>query len=141
MFVELRKFKKTKIRSLLDSRDGWCYVIRWFEEMGERERALFGKRSKEMGEIMDWTRPLTSEEQQQLLAEAREKYRRDRLARDEHVFEQGMEKGKVAGIAEGMEKERQATALSMLKAQADIAFISKITGLSTDEINKLKNGK
>ena len=98
-----------------------------------------------MGEIMDWTRPLTSEEQQQLLAEAREKYRRDRLARDENMFEQGMEKGmekgKVAGIAEGMEKERQATALSMLKAKADIAFISKITGLSTDEINKLKNGK
>ena len=133
VFVELRKFKKTKIRSLLDSRDGWCYVIRWFEEMGEKERALFGKRSKEMGEIMDWTRPLTSEEQQQLLAEAREKYRRDRLARDEHVFEQGMEKG--------MEKGMQAVALSMLKAQADIAFISKITGLSTDEINKLKNGK
>ena len=118
--------------------------------MGERERALFGKRSKEMGEIMDWTRPLTSEEQQQLLAEAREKYRRDRLARDENMFEQGMEKGKVAGIAEGMEKgmekgkvagiaeNMQAVALSMLKAQADIAFISKITGLSTDEIDKLK---
>ena len=118
--------------------------------MGERERALFGKRSKEMGEIMDWTRPLTSEEQQQLLAEAREKYRRDRLARDENMFEQGMEKGKVAsiaegmekgkvaGIAEGMEKGMQAVALSMLKAQADIAFISKITGLSTDEIDKLK---
>ena len=31
VFVELRKFKKKKIRSLLDSRDGWCYVIRWFE--------------------------------------------------------------------------------------------------------------
>ena len=102
---------------------------------------------------MDWTRPLTSEEQQQLLAEAREKYRRDRLARDENMFEQGMEKGmekgKVTGIAEGMEKGKvagiaegmQAVALSMLKAQADIAFISKITGLSEEEINKLKNGK
>ena len=145
VFVELRKFKKKKIRSLLDSRDGWCYVIRWFEGMGERERALFGKRSKEMGEIMDWTRPLTSEEQQQLLAEAREKYRRDRLARDEHVFEQGMEKGKVAGIAEGMEKGMekgmQAVALSMLKKHLDVSLISEMTGLSIGEIKKLKNGK
>ena len=89
-----------------------------------------------MGEIMDWTRPLTSEEQQQLLAEAREKYRRDRLARDENMFEQGMEKG--------MEKERQVMALKalkMLKDQADTAFISKLTGLSIAEIKKLKNGK
>ena len=125
VFVELRKFKKKKIRSLLDSRDGWCYVIRWFEGMGEKERALFGKRSKEMGEIMDWTRPLTSEEQQQLLAEAREKYRRDRLARDENMFEQG----------------RQAVILNMLKEKLDLSVISKVTGLSEEEINKLKNGK
>ena len=94
---------------------------------------------------MDWTRPLTLKEQQQIMAEVREKNRRDRLDRDEYVFEQGkaegMEKGKVAGIAEGMEKERQAMVLSMLKAKADIVFISNITGLSTDEINKLKNGK
>ena len=75
---------------------------------------------------MDWTRPLTSEEQQQLLAEAREKYRRDRLARDEHVFEQGK--------AEGM----QAVALSMLKKKADKVFICEVTGLSIAEINKLK---
>ena len=109
--------------------------------MGEKERALFAKRNKGMEEIMDWTRPLTSEEQQQLLSEAREKYQRDRLARDEHVFEQGMEKGMEKGKAEGKAEGMQAVALSMLKAKADIVFISNITGLSTDEINKLKNGK
>ena len=51
---------------------------------------------------MDWTRPLTLKEQQQIMAEVREKNRRDRLDRDEYVFKQGKAEGKVAGIAEGM---------------------------------------
>ena len=54
----------------------------------------------------------------------------------------GMRKGRLAGKKEGMsagmEKGMQAVALNMLKEKADPAFISKITGLSAEEINKLK---
>ncbi len=56
--------------------------------------------------------------------------------------EEGMRKGRLAGKKEGrqegMEKGMQAVALNMLKEKADPAFISKITGLSEEEINKLK---
>ena len=132
--VELRKFKRGKrdIPKLLDMREAWCYVLKWFEEMGEEERELFAKKNRGMEDIMDWTKPLSLREQEYILAEAREKNRRDRAARELYVFQEGMEKG--------MEKEREAVALNMLKEQADIAFICKVTGLSVDEIKKMKNG-
>ena len=46
-----------------------------------------------------------------------------------------MKKGRQEGHAEGM----QQVVLNMLKKQADMAFISEVTGLSVEEINRLKN--
>ncbi len=53
--------------------------------------------------------------------------------------EEGLKKGRLEGIEKGMEKGMQAVALNMLKAKADLSFISKMTGLSEAEIEKLKN--
>ena len=58
----------------------------------------------------------------------------------EEGMQKGMEKGKAEGMQEGMEKGMQAVALNMLKSGFDTAVIAKMTGLSIDEINKLKNG-
>ena len=128
VFVELSKFNKVDIGSLVDNRDAWCYLLRWFEDMGASEKKQFSSRSKAMGEIMDWTRPLTVGEQAQILADAAEKNRRDRVARDDYVFDQGLEKG------------IEQVALKMLKEKADKDFICKVTGFSADEIKKLENG-
>ncbi len=49
---------------------------------------------------------------------------------------QGLKKGR----QEGRQEERQQVVLNMLKEKADIAFISKVTGLSEKTIRKLKNG-
>ena len=58
-------------------------------------------------------------------------------------MEKGIEKGREEGREEGMEKGREEAVrklvLKMLKEDADKTFISKITGLSEDEIIKLKN--
>ena len=131
--VELRKFNRSKgdIPALLDMREAWCYVLKWFEEMGEEDRRLFSSKSLKMEELMDWTKPLSLKEQEHILSEAREKNRRDRVARDLYVLQQGRQ--------EGMEKEKQAVALAMLKKGADEAFILEVTGLSEEEIDKLKN--
>lgn len=48
---------------------------------------------------------------------------------------EGLAKGKAEGKAEGIEK----TTINLLKEKADINFISRVTGLSTDEIVKIKN--
>ena len=46
------------------------------------------------------------------------------------------EEGRTEGLMEG----RQEVVSNMLKEKADVAFISKVTGLSVKEIKKLKNG-
>ena len=160
VFVELSKFNKVDIGSLVDNRDAWCYLLRWFEDMGASEKQQFSSRSKAMGEIMGWTIPLTEEEQYQVLADAVEKNRRDRVARDDYVFDQGLEKGREEGreqgreqgreegmqkgreqgIEKGLEKGIEQVALKMLKEKADKDLISKVTGFSADEIKKLENG-
>ena len=108
--------------------------------MGERDRQLFAKQNQGMEELMDWTKPLTLKEQEQILAEARVKNWRDRMAREDYVFEQGMEKGIKDGMEKGRAEGMQAVALNMLKNHLDTSLICKVTGLSVDEIKKLTNG-
>ena len=55
--------------------------------------------------------------------------------------QEGMQQGVQQGIQQGRQKELQAVVCNMLREQADIAFISKVTGLPEAEIVKLtKNG-
>ena len=53
----------------------------------------------------------------------------------------GMRKGMSAGMEKGRQEGQKELILNMLKKSADLSFISEITGLSEEEINKLKNGQ
>ena len=55
-------------------------------------------------------------------------------------IQQGMQQGIQRGVQQGVQQGMQKVALSMLQKQADIAFISEVTGLPETEIIKLKNG-
>ena len=61
------------------------------------------------------------------------------LMRDfkEEGFEEGIEKGKLEGIKEGLKEGQISMAIAMKKDGADINLISKYTGLSIEEIEKL----
>ena len=62
----------------------------------------------------------------------------------EEGIQEGMQKGLKAGRQEGlqagMQQGMQQVALNMLKTKAQISYISEMTGLSAQEIKKLKNG-
>ena len=58
----------------------------------------------------------------------------------EDAIQEGIQKGLKAGRQEGLQAGMQQVALNMLKEKADFTFISKVTGLSEDQINRLKNG-
>ena len=47
--------------------------------------------------------------------------------------------GRKSGIKEGIKKNKEETALKMLEEKIDIELISKITGLTEEEIKLLKN--
>ena len=66
-----------------------------------------------------------------ILEKLREKWVSDQVTHFEYA--------KQKGIEEGMEKGMQAVALNMLKSGFDTSIIAKMTGLSVDEIKKLKN--
>ncbi len=54
-------------------------------------------------------------------------------------LKKGRQEGRQEGLQEGLQEGRQQVVLNMLKEKADIAFISKVTGLSEKTIRKLKN--
>ena len=58
----------------------------------------------------------------------------------EHIREKGIQEGIRKGIRKGRQEGRQEVVLNMLKEKTQVSFISKVTGLSKDEIKKLKNG-
>ena len=58
----------------------------------------------------------------------------------DHIREKGIQEGMRKGIRKGRQEGRQEVVLNMLKEKTQVSFISKVTGLSKDEIRKLKNG-
>ena len=52
----------------------------------------------------------------------------------------GRQEGLQKGMQAGMQKGMQAVALNMLKNKFKLSVISEMTGLSEDQINRLKNG-
>ena len=58
----------------------------------------------------------------------------------EKGVKKGWHKGHKEGLQEGMQQGRQEVALNFLSAGLDLETVSKCTGLSVDEINKLKAG-
>ena len=148
--VELNKFKPSKSLTELDGKGLWCYLLTRSVELTEEEIEVIASRSKMMKQAVDQLEEVSRDEALQILADAREKARMDKIAELDYSREeglakgrqeglaQGMEKGMEKGLAQGMEKGRQEVILNMLKKKADITFISEVTGLSVEEIKKLK---
>ena len=61
--------------------------------------------------------------------------------RDEGIrkgLKEGLEKGLEQGLEQGTEQSKNEIAKNMLKKDLDISLISEVTGLSNEQINKLK---
>ena len=82
---------------------------------------------------------LSKDDKLRMIAEAREKENMDRYSSLKNSYDEGWEKGMQKGRQEGRQ-ERNRVILNMLKKEMDISFIAEVTGLSKEEIKKLKNG-
>lgn len=76
---------------------------------------------------------ISQDERERRLTELREKYRMDQHA----IMLAGYDKGLKAGIEEGSTKTKKEIAKELLKLGITVEQIIKVTGLTTDEINKL----
>ena len=108
--------------------DEWLYIMK-HSAIKEDFKSPYMKKFAERFNILR----MTPEEQ----AEYREHTSKTLKDRDYLVTAkaEGREEGRVEGEAKGIEK----TALNMLRENLDIKLISQVTGLSAEEITKLKN--
>ena len=154
MFIDLGCFKKD-IRQELDKKDQWCYFIKNAGRLSRDQLKLLSTKGEDMAKAvglfdnvsardLEWLRKRTEErahwDKISMQAEARRKgHAQGKAEGHAEGKAEGHAEGHAEGMEKGMEKERRVVALNMLKKQADMAFISEVTGLSVEEINKLKN--
>ena len=129
-FIELPKFRK-KNPDISSKLDQWLWLI-----CGEEEKIKMAKNENE--KIKEAKSEL---EKLEMSAEDRELYElRLKAIRDEiNIRESGYTDGMRDGMKDGEEKGKKEIAKNMLKENMPIEVISKLTGLSQEEIEKLKD--
>ena len=158
VIVELSKLKRSSFDELIDLQEKWCYFLRESSTLKEEERRLFLK-DREMNKAMKHLEELSRDNELLYKALSRENsemaYRLDKQGWIEEGMkkgkeeglkeglkkgeEKGMKKGEEKGMKKGGEKAVRKLILKMLREAVDKTFISKLTGLSEDEIIKLKS--
>ena len=149
-FIELPKFKKTKVEELETITEKWCYFFKYAAktEKEDLEKIIKGAnviaRAYEALDQFNWTEEelMAYEQEQKRVWDNRavEEYKIKQAQKEAKAegIEEGMEKGIEKGRVEGMEKGIIQVAINMLKQNYDIKQVAQMTGLSIDELNKIK---
>ena len=146
-FIELPKFPIDKIEELTTVIEKWCYFFKYAEKTSESDlKQIIGsdlviERAYEALNQFNWNETELLEYEQEI------KRIMDNKAVESYMIEaaeaRGAAKGEAKGIEKGIEKgaeqKSQEIATRMLKQNADIDFVASVTGLSVDDILKLKN--
>ena len=127
--IELPKIveKEDKKDELLD----WLHFLENPESERVEEKM---KENEELKEAKEKLNGISEDERMQKLAELRLKAIMDEKA----TYRKGLEDGNKEGQEEGRKKEKIEIARNMLKEDCNIEFIIKVTGLSKEEVEKLK---
>ena len=173
VFIEMGKFmmiyKSGDLADFIDHIDNrglWVYIIKMTPYLTAEHRKLIAARDKVMEEAMGIIEQLDKRKgHDRIIAEAKEKARRDEWARKAYQFDQGLTKGRQEGVQLGIVKgrqegrqegreegreegrqegreegqldERHSMARRMLKAGEPIGKICEFTQLSEAELRKL----
>jgi predicted transposase/invertase (TIGR01784 family) len=138
--LELRKLPENtgadeKEGELLD----WLRLIR---SESEEEIEMLATKTEEIKMTVGRLKQLSEDERTRMLSEARELYLMDEAARREMAVAEGeargIAKGKAEGRAEGRTEGKLEMVKQMLLSGLDIEAISRISGMSAEEIRDLK---
>ena len=128
-YIELPKFRKKSI-DINNKVEQWLLFIDG-ENREEMEKAM--ERNELIREAADKLEELEANDEVRRLVELRRKYRIDMNT----AIDEAGERGKKEGVKQGNSEAKKDIAKKMLKKNIDIAFISEVTGLSKNVINKL----
>lgn len=138
----IREYKRLKTNKI----GQWMIFL---DNPNKKEMGEIMKNNKEIKEAVDELKQVSKDEEIRILAELREKGRRDHHAAmsfaEEKGFNIGLKKGTRKGIEEGRKKGREEgrkdtkeeIAKKMLQMNIEKETISYVTGLSIEEINKI----
>ena len=135
VIVQLPLFDKHTEAECMDIFDCWIYIVKnmnMFEQMPFSEKYPVFRKLAEIGDL----RKLSREELE--LYDEDIKNMRDIYATRKFDEKKGIEIGMAKGRAEGMEKEKLATARRLLSMGLSDEQVSTVTELPLEEIQKLK---
>ena len=129
--IELEKLEN--IKTLNDTEKkllNWCKFIK---NPVEVEDSIMSE-NEEIKKAKEELDKISQDAKERRLAELREKALMDEIAIRDSGFKEGIEQG----LKEGSQQEKISIAKNLLKLKVDINSISQATGLSVEEIEKLK---
>ncbi len=140
VIIEIPKAKRIYEKEPKNKISQWMMFM---DNPNEREVFQIMKKNETIKKAIGELEQVSGDERLRRIAELREKGRRDAVARESYVKrvarEEGLASGIAKGRAEGTSERNLEIAKNMLKENIEIEIISKVTGLSKEEIVKLKD--
>lgn len=129
--IEIPKYEKYKEKTENEKLNKW---IKFIKEPGGIEMGD-DKEIKKAKEVLE---EISQDKRERYLAELREKYILDQKAIEDAGYDKGLREGMTQGIAQGKKEEKKKIAKNLLKINMTIEQIEKATGLTKEEIERLK---
>ena len=127
--LERRNNKSKEEEELLN----WCKFIK-FPEKVEESIIMKNEEIKKAKEQLD---KISQDKKERRLAELREKAIKDEMAIRDSGYNEGRKEGIEEGLKKGKKAEKKSIAQNMLEMKIDKKTISKVTGLTIDEIDNI----
>ena len=146
VFIEVEKFSKG-VDELATDFDKWLYILKNLSKLLERPAALRDRIFSRLFDVAEYASLDNIDKQNYVKAmtTARDTHNQIEYAKKTGLEEglvKGFEKGRAEGLEEGLEKGRedakQLIAINFLKLGTPSEVVAKATGLSLEEVTKIK---
>lgn len=147
--IELPKYSKYAVNEKIESLNLWVKFIKNPEVVimiNKNDSKTVKETKQAINKAEKRLEELSNDEHERYLADLREKYTRDQYEIQAYGYDKGVEEGRIEGKKEGIKegklegrKEKSIEIAKNLLAQnIDIEVIINCTGLTKEEINKIK---
>ena len=143
VFIEVEKFSKG-VDELTTDFDKWLYILKNLSKLLERPAALRDRIFSRLFDVAEYASLDNIDKQNYVKAmtTARDTHNQIEYAKEiahEEGREEGRAEGLEEGLAKGLAKGREEVAINLLQLGTSCEIVSKATGLSLEEVTKLKD--
>lgn len=136
--IEVHFLELSKLDDVIPTQSGLKNWLLFLKSVDTTYWEVLKMNEPGLTKAMDTLQYLSQDSEARRLYEARQKYLHDEASMLEGAKQVGMREGMKEGMKEGLKKGVIEVAKNMLGLNMDITTIANVTGLSEDEISKLK---